>query len=164
MGHSRADLERRLQLLEDRQAILETLYRYGHALDYGLEEQFLDCFTDDASWDTEPMSEVVRAEQLRVGRLPAGHVGRSELHGFVQRHTNAPDHWHKHLVVDPLIELDGDTARVTSYFLRVDADPHTSGAHIRASGRYRDELLRCDDGRWRIISRKAETEAFVVLD
>lgn len=164
MDENRADLERRLQLLEDRQAILETLHRYGQALDYGLVEQFLDCFTEDASWDTEPMRDVVRAEQLRAGRLPAGHVGRGELQGFVERHTSAPGHWHKHLVVDPLIELNGDRARVTSYFLRVDADPHSSGAHIRASGRYRDELVRGDDGRWRITSRKAETEAFIVLE
>lgn len=159
-----ADLERRLRLLEDRQAILETLHRYGQALDYGLEEEFLDCFTADASWDTEPMRDVVRDEQLRVGRLPAGHVGRDELRGFVQRHTNAPGHWHKHLVVDPLIELDGDTAHVTSYFLRIDADRDSSGAHIRASGRYRDELVRCEDGRWRIAARKAETEAFIVRE
>jgi hypothetical protein len=159
-----ADLGRRLQALEDRQAILDTLHRYGHALDYGLEDEFLDCFTDDAVWDTEPMTPAVRAEQLRVGRLPANHVGRDELQAFVQRHSRAPQRWHKHLVVGPLIEIHGVEAQVTSYFLRVDANRSDTGAHIRASGRYRDRFVRCDDGCWRIAARLAETEAFVALD
>ena len=38
---------KRLDVLENERAILDTLYQYGHSLDYGLEEQYVDCFTSD---------------------------------------------------------------------------------------------------------------------
>ena len=41
-------MEERLRLLEDERAILETLYAYGHGLDYGLEDDFMVCWTEDA--------------------------------------------------------------------------------------------------------------------
>jgi hypothetical protein len=46
-----ASLEARLQLLEDEQAILDTLHGYGHGLDYGLEDAWIDCWTPDAILD-----------------------------------------------------------------------------------------------------------------
>ena len=41
------DLATRLKLLEDERAILRTLYRYGHGVDAGEEEAWVDCFTED---------------------------------------------------------------------------------------------------------------------
>ena len=53
--------------------------------------------------------------------------------------------------------IDGDTADVTSYFLRVDAGADPVPATILASGRYVDVLVR-DGGSWRIRSRRCEVE------
>ena len=39
------DLRERLQVLEDERAILQTLHQYGHAMDYGPDAEFIDCFT-----------------------------------------------------------------------------------------------------------------------
>jgi SnoaL-like domain len=156
-------LAARLKRLEDERAILDTLHRYGHAIDYGLEAEFLDCFTEDAVWDVRAASEAVYREQLRVGRQPARRQGREELARFIAHHTRAPDRLHKHLMVDPRISIEGDTANVISYFLRVDANPSDTGANIRTFGRYLDRLLRCPDSRWRLTERIAETDAFTDL-
>jgi ketosteroid isomerase-like protein len=135
-------IEERLRLLEDERAILQTLYAYGHGLDYGLEEAFLDCWTDDAvlAWPARPPF-----------------VGRAAIAQAFRQHTHAPDVYHKHLVLDPRIALDADSATVDCYFARLDGYPE--GPQIKSFGRYRDVLVRCDDGRWRFRERRTERES-----
>jgi hypothetical protein len=156
-------LESRLKALEDERSILDTLHRYGHALDYGLEAEFVDCFTEDALWDVRPTRDSVRAELERNGRLPAHHQGRAALRQFAEAHTRPPERWHKHFVMDARIKVQGDEATAISYFMRVDGDRVGSGAYIRTFGRYRDQLVRGSDDRWRFRERIAETDAFVEL-
>jgi hypothetical protein len=43
------ELVLRLVVLEYKRAIVRTLYRYEHALDYGFETEWADCFTPDGS-------------------------------------------------------------------------------------------------------------------
>lgn len=135
-------LEERVQELEDERAILRTLSSYGHALDYGLEDMWVDCWTGEAvlRWPERPPI-----------------VGHAELIEAFRAHTHAPDRYHKHFVVDPLISLDGDSARATSLFARLDSYP--DGPALKSFGRYIDRLVRCADGRWRITERVAEREA-----
>jgi hypothetical protein len=45
------ELVKRLAALEEERAILRTLYRYGHSIDYGLELEWVDCFTEDGVFD-----------------------------------------------------------------------------------------------------------------
>jgi hypothetical protein len=63
-----ANLEARLQLLEDEQAILDTLHGYGHGLDYGLEDAWIDCWTPDAilDWPGRARSRIGGAASPRV--------------------------------------------------------------------------------------------------
>jgi hypothetical protein len=143
------DLAARLQVLEDEQAILRTLHRYGHAMDYGPDEDFVDCFTPDGVWE------------VRMRRAGGGFAcrGRDEIAASLppQAAVRVPELYAKHLVVDPEIELDGDAARVRSYFLRV--EPKDDGpTEVVASGRYLDQLLRGEDGRWRFVERIAEID------
>ena len=142
-------VEQRLARLEEERAILATMYRYGHTIDYGLEQDWLDCFTDDAVWDVRP----------RPGREGVRRVfsGRRELQGFISAHTRAPYKYHKHMLIEPAIELDGVHARVDSYFIRVDEN-REGVAYIMAFGRYRDVLVKCADGRWRFKERVVELE------
>ena len=142
------DLEARLVLLESEQAILKNLYRYGHSIDYGDEEAWVDCFTEDGVFD-------VRA---RLSHQPNRVIsGRDELRAFIKRHTRAPELWHKHLLIEPLIEVDGDTATVRSYLAVV--MEHEDEPIVRVFGRYRDRLVRCPDGRWRFRERIADVES-----
>lgn len=135
-------IEERLRQLEDQQAILQTLYGYGHGLDYGLEDAWIDCFTEDAVLDWPGRALMRGHAELRVG---------------FRAHTHAPAVYHKHVVVEPMVTIDGDTATVHSMFARLDRYP--DGPGIRAFGRYRDRLVRGADGRWRFCERYPEIEA-----
>ena len=66
---SPGDIESRLALLEAESAILKNLYRYGHAIDYGDEEAWVDCFTEDGVFD-------VRA-RLRTSRTASSAAASS---------------------------------------------------------------------------------------
>ena len=142
------DLERRLALLEDERAILRRLYAYGHAIDYGDEEAWAACFAEDGVFDIRTRLE--GTPNMRV-------TGRPALRSFVSRHTRAPELWHKHTIVEPLIELDGDTARSDCYFAVL--MEHEDMPILRVFGRYRDRLIRDVDGEWRFLERIAEIES-----
>jgi ketosteroid isomerase-like protein len=135
-------IEERLRLLEDEREILRTLYAYGHALDYGDEDAFLDCWLEDAvlHWPQRPPI-----------------TGHAELAEVFRAHTHAPEVHHKHFLVEPRIAIDGGEAKVDSYFARLDS--YADGPMLKSFGRYRDVLVRCDDGRWRIRERMTEREA-----
>ncbi len=141
-----ASIEQRLQHLEDEQAILDTLYGYGHGLDYGHEDAWIDCWTEDAILDWPGRA------------LMHGHA---ELRTGYRNHTHAPQAWHKHVLVEPRISIEysveGDRATVMSMYARLDR--YTDGPKIRAFGRYRDTLVRCKDGKWRIKERYPEIES-----
>ncbi|MBU3738631.1 MAG: nuclear transport factor 2 family protein [Rhodoferax sp.] len=135
-------LEQRLRRLEDEKAILDTLYAYGHHLDEGLEDAWIDCWTEDAVLDW-PGRAFMR--------------GHAELRAGFRAHSHAPEMYHKHLVIAPRIALQGDTATAISMFARLDR--YADGPGIRAFGRYRDQFIRCADGRWRIRERLPAIEA-----
>jgi hypothetical protein len=145
-----AELVSRLRALEAERDVLATLYRYGHALDYGAETDWADCFTATAHYE-------VREPGTAAAPTVRSYDGRDELAAFAAAHTRAPERFHKHLVADPVIAVDGDRATVVSYFLRLD---DVDGERVvYAFGRYLDELVRCADGRWRFAVRIAEVES-----
>lgn len=131
----------RVQALEDRNAILDTLMQYGHALDYGDVSRLMDCFTDDA---------------LRETRRPDGTVNRwqgaSGTREFATTHTHAPQKYHKHLVLNSSVDIHEDSAEVVSYMFRFDADDGNK-SFVWGMGRYVDTMRRGADGRWRIQRR-----------
>lgn len=136
-----AALMARVQALEDKSAILDTLMQYGHALDYGDVDRLVDCFTEDAVRETHrPDGTVNRWE---------GAAGTRE---FATTHTHAPDKYHKHLVLNAVVEVHGDTADVVSYMFRFDASAGDK-SFVWGMGRYVDEMQRGADGRWRILRR-----------
>ena len=144
------ELIRRLAALEAERGVLATLYQYGHALDYGAEADWVDCFAAAAHYELRDRG-AGTADSVR------SYDGRDELAAFAAGHTRAPERFHKHLVADPLISVDGDRATASSYFLRLD---EVGGERVvYAFGRYRDELVRCPDGRWRFAVRIAEIES-----
>ena len=151
-GSRRLDASVELDLLVAERAVLRTLYRYGHSIDYGLEEDWLDCFVPDGAFDV----------RYRVGAKPSRRFeGRDDLAAFIAAHSRAPDFWHKHLLFEPLVTVDGDRASVRSYFARLDASDDGGAPFVRAFGRYLDELVRGSDGEWRFAERIAEVEAVV---
>lgn len=143
-----AELHRRLAALEDERAVVQTLFRYGHTIDYGRRAEWLDCFVE---WGTF---------EVRVrGELKARYEGRATLQRFIEGHSAIPDAYHKHLLVEPTVSVDGDEASAQSYFVRLDDDPD-GAPRVHGFGRYVDRLVRGGDGRWRFLERIAELEAF----
>lgn len=141
------DVEARLRLLEDERAITRTLYAYGHGIDYGDEALFLECWAEHA---------VLRWP----GRAPI--EGRTAISDAFRAHTHAPEAFHKHVLVEPRIDVHGDRATVDSYYVRLDAAPDRRPL-VRSFGRYRDVLVRSNDERWRFVERVAENEARLPL-
>jgi ketosteroid isomerase-like protein len=136
-------IEERLQQLEDEQAIRQCLYTYGHALDYGLRDEWVDLWSERAvlHWPHE------------------SYRGPAAIAGAYDGHSHAPEAYHKHFLVEPRIRVERDRATVDSYFTRINDSPQ--GPLLRSFGRYRDVLVRCDDGRWRFLERRLERESLI---
>lgn len=142
------DLLARVEQLEAERDILHTLYRYGHTIDVGDDVGWAECFTADGVFATHPRFE---------GYKPYRISGREALTDFVAHHTRPPGLWHKHLLIEPLIEIDGDEASVQSYFAVL--TEHDGEPIVRVFGRYIDRMRREADGRWRFAERNAHLEA-----
>jgi ketosteroid isomerase-like protein len=141
-------LVERVNVLENEREILRSLFQYGHALDSGREDEFLDCFTPTGAWISLGAKRRFR--------------GQSALRQFFANHTHAPQYHHQHLVINPLTAIDGDEARVRSYYVRL--DEHPDGPYVRSFGRYSDRFVRCPDGRWRIDERVVDGDAAATRD
>ena len=110
---------------EDRDEILQLLYRYNHAIDSGDAHGWAGTFTADGVFDV--------AGQVRSGQ--------DELAAFA-----AGVHGYRHVVVNPVIDVAGDAATVRAYFVVY------RGTALTATGTYADEVVRTPDG-WRFAKR-----------
>lgn len=143
-------LERRLDTLDATSAITRTLFTLAHTLDYGDNEGWVDCFVQDAVFQMVEVSETDRVTKVN-------HTSRDALAAFIPGHSHAPEHFHKHLVADPVITVTGDTATCESYMTRIDKGDN--GPFLWSFGRYLDEFVRSDDGKWRVSKRVIEAES-----
>jgi hypothetical protein len=93
-------LERRIQRLEDLEAIKQLKARYAAYCDANYDADALaDLFTEDAIWD---------------GGLLGYNEGREVIRQFF-RGSSQRIAFALHYIVSPLIEIDGDTASGTWY-------------------------------------------------
>jgi hypothetical protein len=141
------EMDDELRRLVDEQAIMRTMNRYCRALDSGLADEWVDVFTEDAVFDTV----------LPDGTVFSHLSSREEFRSFLEANPRLPVVAPKHVMANPVIELDGLQARVESTFLYLLQTPG-GPPQIIAWGQYHDRL-RKDDGRWRIAERIATTEA-----
>ena len=75
-------------------------------------------------------------------------VGRGALRGFIEP-AQSEEMRGRHLISEPLIEVDGDRATVTTAYAFVGRD-----LAVQSSGRYHDVLACGDDGEWRFLERE----------
>src|SRR5207248_7253447 len=90
-------LEARIAEIDDRRAILDTLYRYAHCIDAGLADDWADCFTDDAVYE--------RAGKLRPGEETPMR-GRADLVKFAEGVKAGARTQSRHFIVDPVVTFD----------------------------------------------------------
>ena len=112
-------------ITEDRDEILQLLYRYNHAIDSGDAHGWAGTFTADGVFDV--------AGQVRSGR--------DELAAFA-----AGVHGYRHTVVNPVVNVAGDAATVRAYWVVY------QGTAVAAVGTYADEVVRTPGG-WRFAKR-----------
>lgn len=128
-----------IQVLLDKQAITEVIYRYARSMDRLDREAGYSVFWPEATADYH--------EQMFVG----------SGHGFVDMCMEAHLGFvaHSHQFSNILIAVDGDTARSETYgdvtLRRADGDG--GFIDLRNCGRYVDRWER-REGEWRIIDRQ----------
>ena len=135
---------------EDERAIRHTMDLYAHAMDYGEEEVWSDCFTDDAlflvSDAQKKYDEIYRVKN------------RDRLAAYIAAYPRPPAVFAKHVCTQILVRVEGKTATAESFWIAINSE-HGGKPNIMAFGRYKDRLIACPDGRWRFSERICETES-----
>lgn len=135
----------RLQLLEDREAILELLHRVCFTIDGAVVADWLECFVPEAvfSWTRDP--DVPPVLNLR---------GRDALAVWFAQHRDANAVGSQtHIFLHPVVSVRGDIADVASSYMTlraVDGD-----VVVASAGKYADRARRGHDGRWRLVERRS---------
>ena len=136
-------IEQRLQRLEDIEDIKMLKARYCDRCDDGYDaDGIAGLMTDDAVWDGGTSFAVVR--------------GREEIRAHFQRAAGRVT-MARHQVMNPVIEVDGDTATGQWLLFQPCTDASIDGAAWLAAT-YRDEYRRVD-GQW-LISHTGIDVAF----
>ena len=132
MGTNLDDLERRLQVLEDAEAIKRLKYRYADACDRGYDADTLaSLFAEDAIWD---------------GGLFGRYEGREAIRQFFQG-VSSDIPFAMHYMMNPIIDVAGDEARGAWYLFQTCTFAAGNTA-IWGAARY-DETYRRVDGEWK---------------
>lgn len=122
--------------LTDEEAIRRTLASYCQACDDGRFDEFAALFAVDATFEVPPAA-------------PA--LGRDAIRGFMETGYQ-PEVRGKHVLSEPLVDVDGDDATATTDFVFVGRS--SAGAWVvKAAGRYHDTLRRTADGPWEFTRR-----------
>jgi SnoaL-like domain len=127
-----------LQRIVDEHAILQTISRWCHALDFFDPEMFIDCFTPTGRLIVFTPDRVVQGEVAFRRFLDAHRAGK-----------------HIHLAATSKLVLDADRATCDTLVARIDADEQDD-PFLYAFGCYHDQLVRGADGTWRIQERFVE--------
>ena len=125
------ELERRIRVLEDIEEIKLLKRRYCAYCDDNFDaDGIASLFTEDAVWD---------------GVIRGKNEGRDEICSFFQ---NAPQRrpFAIHMVLNPIIEVNGDTAKGTWYLFQTCTFADGDRA-VWGSARYDEDYVRVD-GHW----------------
>ena len=125
-------------VLEEKDAIHETIADYCFHFDGGEFDQWVDLFTEDGTFD--------------AGRMGA-HKGKDALRAFLKniRLTNGLPMM-KHCVMNEVIKVNGNEATAKSYIVVVRAKGE--GALVNGiAGRYEDHFVK-QGSRWLFKTRK----------
>ncbi|MEE2777580.1 MAG: nuclear transport factor 2 family protein [Acidobacteriota bacterium] len=142
-----ADLAARIGRLEDIEAIRRLKARYCYACDDGYDtDTLVDLFVEDAVWD---------GGDLGVA------VGREKIRRFFDN-TPAVMPFAVHMVMDPLIDVDGDRATGAWYLFQA-ATYAPDGTALWGSARYDEEYVRTAQG-WKFQSLRLTSHFWTPFD
>lgn len=141
---SMMSVQKRLQRLEDREAIRELLYEYGRDLDREDFRAYSRLFAREGVWEggigSAKGPEEIHAMLDKVfGKVTRGQYGSSY-----------------HIMSDITIKVDGNTAKSRSHWTWV-IEGKDGKPTLQRSGHYEDVLVR-EDGEWKFKYRLTVTE------
>jgi ketosteroid isomerase-like protein len=137
MSTDLVELERRIQRLEDIEAIKTLKARYADACDRNYDVDVLaSLFAEDAIWD---------------GGLFGVHAGREAIRSFFQG-ASSDIPFAVHYMMNPIIEVDGDEATGEWYLFQTCTFAEGNQA-IFGAARY-DERYRRINGNWKFSHLK----------
>jgi hypothetical protein len=144
-----ADIEKRLQRMEDIEDIKQLIARYAKAVDLNGDPALLTaCFTEDASWNCEGVG---------------GWQGRDALVAGLRETCTVTLPWALHYMTQPIITVaeDGQTASGEYYLWELaKATPEGGGATEDTwIGGWYESDFRKENGGWRF----SKTELFLKL-
>jgi ketosteroid isomerase-like protein len=139
-GVDTAELQQRVQRLEDQEAIRQVLIAYGEHLDARDFASYAALFARDGTWTggfgsaTGP-AEIQAMLEKNIGKAEPGFINKSSFH----------------LMTTMSVDVQGDGAMARSRYLFFTATPE-SRPQAALAGRYVDEFVR-EDGQWKIRRR-----------
>ena len=142
---------------EDRLAILETQNRYILAMDYFDADGYAAVFTEDGVLDWA-RGEVIGRPAIREFMA----TGTYDLRKMNFQPAQTPDgkEWPpsvRHLVTNQIIEINGDTARVISYWMNYSNAADRRKIEWLSYGSWDDEMVKID-GKWLFKRHKIYNE------
>jgi hypothetical protein len=122
--------------------IEQLLYRYCFALDSGSPEDVAALFSESGV-----------LAPLYSGEAPAeGRAAILQWYGTYQNNARAGTDHLRHIVTNPVIDVEGDRARARCYLTANSVSKSTGRVH-GAAGCYEDALVR-EGGRWLFAERR----------
>lgn len=130
-----------VSIVDDKEMVRELIHRHSYYLDRGEFDRWIGLYADDGLLDTSSQGV---------------HRGRNELAAYARTLPS----W-RHLISNVLIQIDGFTAKASSYITIVDMSQ--ASPVILYAGCYFDELIKRGDS-WRLQSRTALTGPSALTD
>ena len=131
------DLEKRLQALEDAEAIKKLHQKYINLMDFLHYEEVLDLFTEDAT------------SEVRNSGIKKGRKEMSEIYLDILAKRRGSERFDGHMAVQPEIEVTGDTATGTWLIYMLFSKPEVYWVQGKNECEYRKV-----NGEWKISKLK----------
>jgi hypothetical protein len=137
---------------QDRAEIEDLMSRYLYAFDWQDAEAYAATFAKDGVLEFAGGTERGHEELKTVMRdMAVREKAKAEASFPPRRHRV------RHYVTNLVLEVEGDTARSTSYWWEFNNDARAGRPYLGTYGHYEDELVRVG-GRWLFARRKIYNE------
>ncbi|MHC4109177.1 MAG: nuclear transport factor 2 family protein [Planctomycetota bacterium] len=134
--------------LRDIEALKRLKATYCHIIDAGRWDELYDLFTEDASFDYGFFGSYEGRDQV--------------VNTFFRQLVSAASSFSAHMVHNPVIDVDGDSASA-KWYLTAQTTNQPSNRAVWVMGIY-DDRFRREGGGWKISSLKFEFHYFTPFD
>jgi hypothetical protein len=131
--------DQKTNILFDTEEIKKLQYRYVNALTFGRWDEAMDCFAEDAVTD------------MKLGGITRGKLAITKL--FKKGISQGHGHGEGSILVHPIIDVEGDTAKGSWIIYFMYSEPDTGKCSDWGMGTYDMDYV-CIDGKWKIFKMK----------